>query len=292
MRVTESIRYSQINRRLASLRSKYEETVVQGTTGRRVNKPSDDPVAAADAIRTESALNQNEGFKRSVDLVRGDAAMAEGSLAEVGNVFQRALELAMQGANGANNADQRGSLALEAQQLVTQAIELANTKGSQGFLFSGTSTDTPAFSATGVFQGNDATHVIQTGAGTTTIANVSGVQAFTAAGGRNVIDDLQTLATALANNDLATITGSLDTLQASHDQVTRERSQAGLLINRLDLSATVLEDGNVALNKHQTDNIGADTVDVYTRLNQLEQSLNESIAVSKRMMELTNISRF
>jgi flagellar hook-associated protein 3 FlgL len=292
MRVTETLRFSQVNQRLASLRSKYQQASREATTGQRVNAPSDDPVAAADAIRTASAITQNESYQRSVDLVQGDAEMAEASLAEAGSLLQRSLELAMQGANGSNSAAQREALAIEAQQLVSQMIQIANTKGSQGYLFAGTKTDAPAFDQNGVFQGNDAAHVIQTGTGTSTIANVSGAQAFTAIGGRDVIQDLQSFATALANNDETTIKNSLDSLQTGHDQIARERSQAGLLINRLELSSTVLTDSNVSLTKHQTETIGANTEDVYTRLVQLETSMNESVTVSKRLLALTNIDRF
>jgi flagellar hook-associated protein 3 FlgL len=292
MRVTESLRYSQVNQRLASLRSKYQQAAKEATTGLRVNAPSDDPVSAADGVRTASALTRNESFQRNIDLVRGDAEMAESSLAEAGSIFQRALELAMQGANGSNSEDQRNALAIEAQQLVSQVIEVANTKGSQGYLFSGTRTDTAAFDSDGVFQGNDESHIIQTGAGTTTIANVSGAQAFTSAGGRNVIQDLQSFATALSVNDANGIRESLNALQASHDQIARERSQAGLLVNRLDLSSTMLEDGNVGLTKHLSDTIGVEAEDVYTRLIQLESSLSESVTVSKRLLNLTNIDRF
>jgi flagellar hook-associated protein 3 FlgL len=292
MRVTENLRYSQVNQRLASLREKYHKTVEEATTGQRVNAPSDDPVAAADAIRSSSALNQNESFQRNIDLVRGDAEMAEASLAEAGTVLQRALELAMQGSNDSNSASQREALAIEAQQLVSQFIQIANTKGSQGYLFSGTATDAPAFDTNGVFQGNDATHVIQTGTGISTVANVSGAQAFTAAGGRDIIQDLQTFATALSTNDEANIKDALGTLQSGHDQVARERSQAGLLINRLDLSSTILTDNNVSLYNHQKETIGADTEAVYSRLVQLETSINESVTVSKRLLSLTNIDRF
>jgi flagellar hook-associated protein 3 FlgL len=225
-------------------------------------------------------------------LVKGDAEMAEASLAEAGNVFQRALELATAGANGANSGEQRDALAIEAQQLVSQMIQLANTKGSQGYLFSGTKTDTAAFDASGGFQGNDASHVIQTGTGTSTVANVSGAQAFTAAGGRDVIQDLQDLATALSTNDDVTIRSSLDTLKTSHDQIARERSHAGLLINRLDLSSTILNDGNVNLTKHQTETVGTKPEEVYSRLVQLQNSIDESVTVSKRLLSLTSIERF
>lgn len=292
MRVTENLRYSQINSRLASLRSQYDQASTEATTGQRINAPSDDPVASSEAIRTSSEVTQNEAYQRSIDLVKGDVEMAEAALAETGTIIQRALELAMQGANGSNSADQRQALAIEATQLVSQIIELANTKGSQGFLFAGTKTDTAAFSTTGVFQGNDDAHVIQTGTGTNTTVNTSGALAFTSAGGRNVIEDLQALALALQTDDTATIAGSLDALQVGHDQVSRERSRAGLTINRLDLSSTILADKSVSLAARQSTAIGADPVKSYSRLTQLEAAISDSVTVSKRILALSNLERF
>jgi flagellar hook-associated protein 3 FlgL len=292
MRVTETLRFDLISRRLSTLRSQYQQTALEASTGQRVNAPSDDPVAAAEASRVRASLAQVQGNQRTVDLVKGDVAMAEAALAQAGDVFQRAREIAMSGANGANGTDQRQALAIEANQLISQVIEIANAKGSQGYLFSGTRVDTPAFDATGAFTGNDAQHLVQTGTGDPIAVNVSGAQAFTAMGGRDVIQDLRDLVAGLQANDIDAVRGTLDGLQASSDQINRERSHSGLILNRLELSENILSQADLDLSKREADVVSADPAQTFSRLSQLEGAINNSVTVGKRLLDIANIQRF
>lgn len=292
MRVTEQIQYSLVGRRLATLHSEYQTTATQASTGQRINAPSDDPVAAAQASRVRSSISDNRSFQRTVDMVRPDVEMSESCLAEASEVFQRAQEIAMAGANGATGSAERTALATEARQLVQQLTQIANTKGSQGYLFSGTRIDTQPFDEDGNFTGNDAEHRVQTGAGDAIAVNISGARAFTATGGRDTFQDLKDLANALETNDLDGIQASLDTLKVSGEQINRERSYAGLVINRLDLSESILSLNEVSLAEWETDAISAPTEDTYSRLVQLEGSITSSVEVGKRMLQLSLVDRF
>ncbi|MGC4064305.1 MAG: flagellar hook-associated protein FlgL [Polyangiaceae bacterium] len=259
MRVTELGRFDIISRRLASLRSAHQDAAREATTGQRVNAPSDDPVAAAEAARVRAGLSQAESYQRTIDLVKGDTEMAESALAEAGLVFQRAREIAMLGANEANGTDQRAALAIEANQLINQFLEIANTKGTQGFLFAGTRTSAPAFDVSGTFVGNDQEHLVQTGAGAPIAVNASGARAFTATGGIDVIQVLRDLTNSLSSDDPDAVRNTLDQLQSAHDQIARERSHAGLIINRLELSESILTQRDVDLSQRDRDMIGTDT---------------------------------
>ncbi|HEY5958119.1 MAG TPA: flagellar hook-associated protein FlgL [Polyangiaceae bacterium] len=292
MRVTETLRFDLVSRRLSTLRSKYQQTALESTTGQRVNAPSDDPVAAAEAARVRAGLAQSQANTRSIDLVKGDVEMAEAALDQAGNVFQRAREIAMAGANGANGSDQRQALAIEANQLVSQVIEIANAKGSQGYLFAGTRWDAPAFDSTGAFVGNDQQHLVQTGAGEPIAVNVSGSQAFTSAGGIDVIQELRNLAEGLKSEDMDAIRSTLDGLQTAHEQVQRERSHAGLILNRIQLSETILNQTDLDLSRRETDVVTADPTETFSRLSQLEGAINNSVTVGKRLLDIGNIQRF
>jgi flagellar hook-associated protein 3 FlgL len=289
MRVTETIRFELVNRRLSSLRSKYQEASLQATTGQRVNAPSDDPVAAAEAARLRAQLSQTTGNQRTIDLVKGDVEIGEAALAQAGDVLQRARELAMAGANGANGDSQRQALATEASQLVSQMIEIANVKGSQGYLFSGTRTDSATLDTDGNFQGNDAAHLVQTGTGEPIDVHISGARAFTAsAGGIDVIQTLRDLAAGLTTNNASSIQASLESLQTAHDQVTGERSHAGLVLNRLELSESMASQTDLDLQKRSADVVGIQETEAFSRLTQLQTAITNSVAVGKQVLDQNN----
>lgn len=292
MRVTESLRFDLVSRQLSSLRSKYQQTALEASTGQRVNAPSDDPVAAAEAARIRASHAQAEGHQRTIDLVRGDVEMAEAALAQGGDILQRAREVAMAGLNGANGPDQRQALAVEADQLISQLIQIANSKGSQGHLFAGTRWEAAAFAPDGTYMGDDGQHLVQTGTGEPVDVNVSGAQAFTAAGGVDVLGELRGLVSSLQANDIDAIRATLDGLQASHDQMSRERSHAGLILNRLELSENILSQTDLDLSRREATLLSADPVQTFSRLTQLEGTINNSMAVGKRLLDIGNIQRF
>ena len=292
MRVTESLRFDLINRRLSTLRARYQETALEAATGQRIHAPSDDPVAAAEAARIHARQSQVQGNQRSIELVRGDVEMAESALAQAGDLFQRAREIAITGANGIYTAEQRQALAQEANQLIEQAIELANARGSQGYLFAGTRSDTAAFDANGVFQGNDGQHLVDSGTGGPINVSASGARAFTAAGGRDVIEDLRTLARSLETNDPESVRNVLEDLQSSQDQIARERSQTGLILNRLEASESLLSQLELDLTRRESGVVAADPVETLTRLAQLESAITGAVEVGRRMLDLGNLQRF
>ncbi len=292
MRVSDAMQFGTVGRHLGRLRSDYQEVANQVSSGQRVNTLSDDPMAAAEAIRVQSSLNENASFQRSIDLVRSDVQTAEAALAEAGDIFKRAREIAMQAANGTMSDDNRQALAEESQQLIYQLTQVGNTKGSQGYLFSGTAILTQTFDDAGNFLGNDNPHLVQTGAGQPLDVNISGARAFTAAGGRDTMQDLRDLATAIQTSDLDAIRASLENLRASEEQIGQERSHSGLVINRLDLSETMLATGNIELQTRQSDLLAVPMEESYTRLMQIESSLTSSIEVGKRIIQLNLIDWF
>ncbi len=292
MRVTESLQFSTVARRIGAVRSEYYRTSLQATSGLRVTAPSDDPVRVTEATRLQSSLSELEGYQRTVDLVRGDISTSENVLAEAQSVVVRAQELAMIGANGSSGPDELASLALEAEQLVGQLLSLANTKGSRGYLFGGTATSTAAFDTDGTFQGNDLEHRVAIGPGQVAVVNASGSRAFTVEGGRDAFETLTNLATDLAEGNTQGIRDSLDVLTEVHEQISRERSRTGLMLNRLDLAFDINEDASVALELQKSDLVAAVPEETYTRLIQLEQAIQESVTVGQKLLELRSLDRF
>jgi len=292
MRITETMRFDTVSGQLGRLSDKYMATAKEASTGKRINAPSDDPVAAAEAARLRANLSSTEGYRKAITLVRGDAQTAEASLDSAGQVLQRAMELAMSAANGSTGPDEQRTLATEANQLVVQMIEIGNTKGAQGFLFGGSKLDGAAFDTDGTFLGDDVDHIVEIGPGQTAAVNVSGARAFTSAGGRNVMDDLKTLAEALTNSDITNIRASLDNLQSSHDQVLQERAHAGLVLNRLDLSDALLEQGETNIQSRASVVTSADAGQTYSQLTQLQSSIQQAVTVGKQLLDTSTVQRF
>jgi flagellar hook-associated protein 3 FlgL len=290
MRVTESLKFSTVTNQLASLREQYLQTAQQSSSGQRVNSPSDDPIAAAANARVQASISETEAYRKTISFVRGNAELAESSLDSAGQIIQRALELAMSGSNGAVSADQMQALATEAQQLVTQMTAVGNTKGSQGYIFGGTSLDTAPFEPDGTFVGNDADHTVQVDAGQAIAVNASGALAFTVLGGQDVIQNLKGLAGALTNGDTSAIQATLSGLQSAHSQLVQERGRAGLIVDRLTMTDSFLSQQSADMQSTASALTEIDPNAVFSKLTQLETTLQQSVAVSQRLLQTTSLS--
>lgn len=291
MRVTEGMKYSQVLSNLSNLTSQHAKASQEASTGVRVGKPSDDPIAAAELARLSASSSQTKAHLSTIDTVRGDAELTESTLDSASDIFARLKEIALQGANGELTAEDRKTLSVEVTGLKDTLLKLGNTRGTRGYLFSGSQVTTAAFDPSGAFQGDDEAHVVQIGNSTPTAVSTSGSEAFVVAGGRNVFADLQALATALGADDIATIRQSIDNVGASQAQLIGARARSGLVLSKLDASQSVL--ASLDTEQQKRAQIGAaDPYESYTRVTSLAQSLERAISVSRQILDLGGNNRF
>ncbi|MCW9023762.1 MAG: flagellar hook-associated protein FlgL [Gammaproteobacteria bacterium] len=110
----------------------------QVATGRRIFQPSDDPVASAKIINLRDVLGTTQQYQDNIAASRARLSMEEGVLGNVTDVLQRIRELTVAGNNDTLTSEDRGFIAEEIKQLLSEVFNLANSSDSTGeFLFSG-----------------------------------------------------------------------------------------------------------------------------------------------------------
>ncbi len=291
MRITENMKFGSVQRTLADLRSRQSEVSEQISTGRRVLAPSDDPVAAAELSRVAANLSRTRDYQEAVGGARSDASLIERTLASAGELFTRARELAVRGANGSLSENDREMLALEVGEIKKQLVATANARGERGYLFSGAQTDTAAFDTAGGYQGDDAEHEIEIAPGVLTRVTIAGSEIFTAAGGVDAFAALDALESALLADDVQGVSGSLDGLDAARTQIVRNQAEMGLVLNRLDSADEALATTELELQKTAADRGEVDPFRALSELTDLSTSLEQAIGVARIILN-NNIDRF
>src|SRR5437868_2299758 len=97
MRVTDGMKYADVGRNLARIQTENAEASQQASTGQRLTKPSDDPIAAAELARLRASLSTAVNRRQVVQTAKSDTDLAESTLSQVTELLGRARELAMQG---------------------------------------------------------------------------------------------------------------------------------------------------------------------------------------------------
>lgn len=134
---------------LQRLQTSLNELQQQVATGRRIQRPSDDPVGSARALNLRASLDSIEQFQRNAGLAESRLRLEEDTLTGVTDLLQRTRELAVQAANGSQTNETRSFIAAELRQGLDQLLALANTRdASDEFLFGGYQTQTQPFTRT------------------------------------------------------------------------------------------------------------------------------------------------
>jgi flagellar hook-associated protein 3 FlgL len=240
MRVTTGMAQRHVLSDLRRVQERLAAAQSQVSSGKRIEKPSDDPLGAERAMRLKDQLESTSAYRTAVDESRSWLDATDTALESLGNVVQRVRELTLQAANGATTPSGRQSIKLEIDQLTEQLKTTLNSAYDGRRLFSGTATDTPPYSAaTGdAYQGDSGAVVRQIGPGVSVQVNITGDDVLS-----GLLPTLRTLSTHLQSNDVASLQGTdLQALDAGFDNLTAKRAQVGAITNRVDAAGTRLDD--------------------------------------------------
>jgi flagellar hook-associated protein 3 FlgL len=240
MRVTSGMSQRHVLSDLRRVQERLAAAQSQVSSGKRIEKPSDDPLGTERAMRLNDQLETNSAYRTAVDESRSWLDATDTALMSLGEIVQHARELTLQAANGATTPAGRQSIKLVIDQLAEQAKTTLSGAYDGRYLFSGTATDTPPYSAaTGdAYQGNTDPVVRQIGPGVSVQVNVTGDDVLS-----GLLPALRTLSTHLDSNDIASLgTSDLKAIDAAFDALTAKQGQVGAITNRVDAAGTRLDD--------------------------------------------------
>jgi flagellar hook-associated protein 3 FlgL len=171
--------YDQINRNLQKNRSDMNELQNQAATQKRINKPSDDPVASARILTARSEDRGYIQFQKNINSAKSFLEFSDQSLSELNDILIRLKELAIQQASDAGaSADTRRVVAREVEQAFHQAIQIGNRKLGERYIFGGYRTTEPPFTPRGDYLGDDGDLRIHVNKDTFMPMNVTGERVF------------------------------------------------------------------------------------------------------------------
>lgn len=179
MRVADKMNFEQVNRNLLKNRKEMADLQNQAASQKVVNKPSDDPIAAARVLKARVDLSGTQQFSKSLSYARSFLEYTDQSLGELTENLVRAKELAISQANDASAGPQsRKVVAREISQIFNQMVQIGNRKLGDRFIFGGYKTQDAPFSRKGEYLGDKGEMQIQTGSQAFVAINIPGSKVF------------------------------------------------------------------------------------------------------------------
>ena len=194
---------------LVNRQANLSATQEQMTTGKRVNRPSDDPGAAARSERALASERRGVASQRAVDASSNAMTMTESALADAGGLLQNARESLVAAGNATYSDAERSVIANQLADVRQQLFSVANrTDGAGTYLFGGQGSSQPPFiDAPGGVQFQGTTGPMQAASGEALPLTVDGNSTFMLGRtGNGVFDTKPTTSTGTAWIDSGTVT--------------------------------------------------------------------------------------
>jgi flagellar hook-associated protein 3 FlgL len=271
---------------LTRTQAQEQTSLLQMATGLRVNKPSDDPAAAATLLLNRSETTRVNSIFHNLSNLSGQLQTADAALNSVTLSLQRAITLGVEAANGTLSAADRASVASEIQGIEKQVLGAANTTFNGQFLFAGTATQTPPFVSdatmpSGVrYDGNSGVNSMQAGENLSLQTNQPGSAIFTSAG-VDVFQELNGLVSAIQSN--SGIETAVSSLRSSFDYVSAQRVFYGNAMQQISEQTTWLNQVSLQLATQQNAVGGADLAKTTSDLVTAETARSATMQAASRV---------
>lgn len=270
---------------LMNSQSKMNKYMDQVSSGKKIRRPSDDPVIAMKGMHYRTQVNEIEQYKRNVGEVQNWMDNSDAALDQLTKAMQRMSELGVQASNGTNDDDELQSIKEEVEQLKGHIIDIANTKVNGKYIFNGTNTNEKPVTEDGdtlVVPEDTKPVMIEVFNDTPLKANVDPEKVFN----EQFFNDIDHFIDGL---DAGDVSESIDALDNRISDIVNVRADLGARMNRLELVENRIESQEVIATRTMSENEDVQYEKAITDLITQESLHRVALSVGSRVIQPTLI---
>jgi flagellar hook-associated protein 3 FlgL len=227
MRITNTMSANNITASLFRQTEAMYKSQEQIMTGKKINRPSDDPIGMSTALGYRNTISSLEQYEENIAAGKIHIETMDNVLEMVADLLNDAKALSFD-----DNPEMRPVMAAEVATIREQILDFTNYQLNGNYIFSGDATDTAPFDNTGFYLGdnNNKDLVISSSTQVTIAADGSDIfQSVT-----DIFAELDALETDLIAGDSALIASHTDPLDKAIDQVNAVRAVNASTFKRLE----------------------------------------------------------
>lgn len=286
--VSNTVSYNIVRQiqRLSGQQAKLQNEVA---TGQRISQPEDEPAAVGRVLNLESERRQLLQFGSNATRALEVTQASYSGLQGLKKVSDRAGELATLG-GGTLGAAAMQAYASEADQLIQQTLQVANTRFNGDYIYAGTKVNTAPFTATLTPSGQIAS-VAYVGTATSASIPISeassiapGTNGVTNAGIATFINNLVALRNALTAGNPTAVSATLGSLKTSEDLLVSAVADNGGVQTRIEASQSQQTDRMTSLDGLISSETAADMPSTILQLNQNQTAYQAALQSASKIM--------
>jgi len=259
-------------------------------TGLRISQPEDDPAAMARVLNLNTENRALSQFTTNANRALEISQATYGALRQIKKVSDRATEIGTLG-TGAQDPASLQAYAAEINQLLEQAVQLANGRLRNDHLFGGTAVDTPPYVATRnaageidglAFAGN-------TDQATIPLSETSGIapgaDAATTQGLTGFLNQLVSLRDALRSGSASGVTTAQTALIAAEDVLISALAQHGAVQLRIEVNQEQQKDRAQNIEQLVSAETSTDLTTTVVKLSQAQTAYQAALQSASNIMK-------
>ncbi|MER3473449.1 MAG: flagellar hook-associated protein 3 [Armatimonadota bacterium] len=261
-----------------------QQTVV---TGKRIQRPSDDPFGASLGITLHRQIQESEQYQRNLTTAKNFLSITDVALENLNDLMVQVKSLAVQAATDTQNPEGRSAIAQQIKQIMTEVISIGNnTTYGDRYIFAGTQTLRAPFRLDGetlVYDGDHGNLNVELSPAVVMSINVQGDPLIT-----GIYQAMANIKRYVETNDIERLSKEgLQELQNQLDNLLRTRAVVGSKIQQVEMIQQRLEKRHVDFTQLLSGIEDADIADAITKLKMAETTYQVTLATMARMENLS-----
>lgn len=288
MRVTQSMLTQNSLRNISNSYLKMGQYQDQLSSGKKITKPSDDPVSAMKGMAYRTDLSDVSQYKRNLSELHTWMDNSESGMNQANSALQRIRELVVSSQNSSLTDVDRKAIADEVGQLQQDLVKTANTQVAGRYIFHGNDvlnppvpTEVPPTVAANLTDPKIANYNVEVSSGVSLKANVNPANVFS----QELFDVVGGIQTSLQNSNSTDMDSLLTRLDKVMDTMSAEHSELGARSNRLDMVESRLDQQEVTATQVLSDNEDVDMEKVIMDLTNQESVHRAALSVGSRIIQ-------
>jgi len=274
---------------------KMQEIQEKLSSGKQINRPSDDPSGARKVLGLRAEELQVQQFLDNTETAKEQINYTSNTLESIQELFLKIKNLAIQAGNDTLGQSDRNIIANELDELLESVLQNANTDNNGRYIFSGTKTLTSAFTATRdsngnissvSYNGNNEEIKYQIGPDTFIQVNLPGGKLFQ---DNKAFSTLVSLRDSLKAStfDPTAFSNLRNTLDTATNALSTEITRFGAKANRLEMTTNSLGNSQTALKELISYTEDADIASLIMDLKHQENVLQSSLKTGAMVIQPT-----
>lgn len=313
MKATQGTTYRMLNSRLNDLTTQLEELRTIGATGRKLNRPSDDPAAIRPVLDTRKQLSNVDRYLETMGQAFDTMQSTDGHMDHVENLLVSIKETAINAVNGSLDSESLQVLSDKVGHLRQELFDASNAMVDGKYIFAGYEEDTIPFTVNGAYvagaydptnpatwpytyNGDASPTELEITPGERLQVSLTGNDLFFGdadndgvvdPGRVNIFAVVTNVMEAIQAGDVPRIESEMTNLDTAADQNRRLRSQLGNRTARVETAMTHQEEVRIDLQQILSRYQDADAIESFNNIIQQETAFQAALNVTGKVSQLS-----